>query len=86
MQRFRDEFVDLGGVGSGGFAEVRLVRGRLDQREYAAKVVRIKPSTSSEEAEERLFRALTEPRAHAQLTHPNILRFHGCWIELESFS
>jgi serine/threonine protein kinase len=73
-------------VGSGGFAEVRLVRGRLDHRDYAAKLVRIKPSPSPEEAEERLFRTLNEPRAHAQLSHPNILPYHGCWIELEPFS
>jgi hypothetical protein len=48
----------MGGVGSGGFADVRRVRGKLDGREYAAKVVRIKPSQGAEEAEERIFRAL----------------------------
>jgi serine/threonine protein kinase len=73
-------------VGSGGFAEVVRVRCLLDQREYAAKLVRIKPSQCAEEAEERFFRLLAEPRAHANLAHPNILRYHGCWLELEPFS
>jgi len=59
----------------------------MDMRLYAAKVVSIKPSLNSEdENQEKLYRFLTEPKAHALLSHPHILAYHSSWIELEPYS
>jgi serine/threonine protein kinase len=76
----------LGEIGSGGFAEVHKVRHLIDQRIYAAKIVKIKPSFNREDTEERLYRILSEAKTLALLSHPNVLQFHGCWIELQTFT
>lgn len=73
-------------MGAGGFAEVRRVRSKLDGRHYAVKIITLRPGNDEDEAQERLYRALGEARLHSQLQHPQILRYHGCWIELEAFS
>jgi serine/threonine protein kinase len=86
IQRFRRDFEDLGPIGSGGFAEVRRVRSRVDGRVFAAKIVTLRPGRDEDEAQEQLYKALAEPRILAQLHHPQILKYHGCWIELETFS
>jgi serine/threonine protein kinase len=76
----------LGQIGSGGFAEVRKVRNLLDERVYAAKIIKIKPSFDRNDTEDKLNRFLSEPKAHAHLSHPNILQYHGCWVEFEHYS
>lgn len=62
------------------------VRHLIDQRIYAAKIVKIKPSFNQEDTEERLYRILSEAKTLALLSHPNILKFHSCWMELEPFT
>lgn len=76
----------MGQIGSGGFAEVHRVRNWLDQRIYAAKIVKIKPSHNHEDNEEKINRALAEAKAQSHLSHPNIVQYHGCWVELERFT
>lgn len=62
------------------------VRNKLDGKLYAAKIAKIRPSNNAEEAEERLYRALSEAKIHSQLSHSQILKYHGCWMELEQFT
>jgi len=76
----------LGEIGSGGFAEVHRVRHRLDRRIYAVKILKIKPSFNSEESEKHFQRILSEPQIEASLSHPNILQYNGCWMEVEEFT
>lgn len=63
----------MGQIGSGGFAEVHRVRKWLDQRIYAAKIVKIKPSYNHEDNEDKISRALAEAKAQSHLLHPNIV-------------
>lgn len=49
LNRFKEEFEDLGEIGSGGFAEVHKVISLIDRREYAAKIIKIKPSYNSDD-------------------------------------
>jgi serine/threonine protein kinase len=58
------------------------VRNRIDGRQYAVKIITLRPGHDEDEAQERLYRTLGEARLHAQLNHPQILRYQGCWIEL----
>lgn len=76
----------MGQIGSGGFAEVHRVRSWLDQRIYAAKIVKIKPSCTEDKEDNRLERAFAEAKAQSHLSHPNIAQYHGCWVELQPFS
>jgi serine/threonine protein kinase len=85
-QHFKNNFEDYGAIGSGGFAEVHRVRNKLDGRQYAAKIVTIKPGKDEDEAQERLYRALSEVKIHSRLSHVQILKYHASWIELEPFS
>ena len=45
-QRFRQDFRDLGVIGSGGFAEVHKVEHLLDGKLYALKIVTLKTSSN----------------------------------------
>lgn len=65
---------------------MRRVRSRIDGRVFAAKIITLRPGRDEDAAQEQLYRALAEPRIMAQLHHPQILKYHGCWIELEAFS
>jgi eukaryotic translation initiation factor 2-alpha kinase 4 len=85
-QHFAADYEDLGVIGTGGFAEVHRARNRLDGRIYAVKIITLKPTDNIEQTEEHFYRALSEVKIHAQLTHPQVLRYHGCWIELIPFS
>lgn len=73
-------------MGSGGFAEVHKARNNHDGKIYAVKIIKIKPGGNLEETEENFYRALSEVKIHSQLHHPQILKYHGCWMELLPFS
>ncbi len=69
-----DEYTVLGELGRGGSAIVYRALDRALHREVAVKVVRPRPSASSEEALARLVR---EARTVARLQHPNIVTVHA---------
>ena len=43
-KRYQREFEELEKIGSGGFSTVYRVRNKLDNRIYAMKIIKIKPS------------------------------------------
>ena len=70
--------MDLGGIGSGSFGSVRLVQHRIadvDLGIYALKRIPVG------EGKPWLLKALTEANVLSKLNHPNIVKYHHCWIE-----
>lgn len=70
----------MGKIGSGGFANVHHVTNRLDGKDYALKIVTIRPAQSKEDPEEYLYKLLSEAKTLANLNHPNVVSYHGCWL------
>jgi len=72
--RILKQFDLLGELGKGAFGLVLKVFDKIDEREYALKIVPLTPKTSA-------F-ALEEPRLHSSLSpHPNICRYMTVWRE-----
>lgn len=65
--RYREDFVEVGRLGKGGFGEVVKARKRLDGQLYAIKKIVQKSSTSLDEV-------LKEVRLLSQLSHPSVVR------------
>ncbi|EME40816.1 hypothetical protein DOTSEDRAFT_74400 [Dothistroma septosporum NZE10] len=85
--RYSADFVELGPLGKGGYGEVFRVRHHLDQREYAVKKVRIRPSMVSRmrtEGKGAADEALAEIQTLSRLDHPNVVRYFSSWIEWSS--
>lgn len=57
------------------------MRNKRDGQEYALKIVKIKPSQYKGSLPDYLERVLGEARLLAGLKHPNVLQYHGCWID-----
>jgi translation initiation factor 2-alpha kinase 1 len=74
--RLETEFRDLVPIGRGGFARVLKGEHRIDQNQYAFKRIEFKSKTS--ESYEKIIR---EIKSLAHLEHPNIVRYHGAWVE-----
>lgn len=72
---FFNNFQNLNLIGQGGNGWVYKVYNPLDKFEYAIKKIGIKKN---------FVIALNEVRAMANLTHPNIIRYHNSWIESRS--
>ncbi|KAJ1674655.1 hypothetical protein EV182_002835, partial [Spiromyces aspiralis] len=62
---FRENYVQLRQLGSGGFGKVFEVKNKLDGRHYAIKVIRIRGDVT-------IDKTLREIKLLAQLNHPNI--------------
>jgi translation initiation factor 2-alpha kinase 4 len=65
--RYREDFVEEGRLGKGGFGEVVKARKRLDGQIYAIKKITQKSSAS-------LTEVLKEVRLLSQLSHPSVVR------------
>jgi len=77
QSRFRDDFVEAGRLGRGGFGEVVRARNKLDGRFYAIKKI-------SQTSSLALSGVLSEIILLAGLNHPNIVRYYTAWIEGDS--
>ncbi|KHJ32965.1 putative protein kinase [Erysiphe necator] len=74
QSRYREDFVEVGRLGKGGFGEVVKARKRLDGQLYAIKKIVQKPTTSLDEV-------LKEVRLLSQLSHPSVVRYFNTWTE-----
>lgn len=72
--RYKEDFVEEGRLGKGGFGEVVKARKRLDGQIYAIKKITQKPSAS-------LTEVLKEVRLLSQLSHPSVVRYYNTWTE-----
>ncbi|XP_059485157.1 eukaryotic translation initiation factor 2-alpha kinase 1-like [Neocloeon triangulifer] len=73
--RYHNEFEILGYINKGGFGEVFKVRNKLDNQQYAIKKILIK-------SREMLHKDIQkEVTVLASLHHPNIVKYHGAWME-----
>eukprot|EP00936_MAST-01D_sp_MAST-1D-sp1_P000901 g901.t1 len=75
LSRFQREFDSVMHIGSGSFGHVYRARHRVDGCQYAVKRVSVRYS------EARLQIVLREVRALARMSHPNICRYYGAWLE-----
>ncbi|XP_057526695.1 eIF-2-alpha kinase GCN2-like isoform X2 [Amaranthus tricolor] len=71
--RYKSEFEELAMLGEGVFGKVFRCRNRLDEKEYAIKVIPF----SSEEQE----KIVLEVKILAKMCHPNVVTYHQAWIE-----
>ena len=67
FSRYREDFVEEGRLGKGGFGEVVKARKKLDGQIYAIKKITQKSSAS-------LTQVLKEVRLLSQLSHPSVVR------------
>lgn len=74
--RFLEEFCDLEAIGRGGFARVFQGKNILDGRRYAFKRIYFEETRGP-----KYEKILREIKALAGLEHPNIVRYHGAWVE-----
>lgn len=83
--RYRNDFVEIGLMGKGGFASVWRARNKLDGIEYAIKKVRLGRDldTSCAAPYEKIFR---EIKHLARLEHRNVVRYYASWLEYASAS
>ncbi|KAE8446644.1 hypothetical protein EG329_011837 [Mollisiaceae sp. DMI_Dod_QoI] len=72
--RYKEDFVEEGRLGKGGFGEVVKARKRLDGQIYAIKKITQKSSAS-------LTEVLREVRLLSQLSHPSVVRYYNTWTE-----
>jgi translation initiation factor 2-alpha kinase 4 len=74
--RYKEDFQELGPLGSGAFGEVIKVKNNLDQRIYAIKKIIFPHDYDKEEK-----KILREVSLLSRLHHPNIIRYYNAWIE-----
>ncbi|KAK2602583.1 hypothetical protein N8I77_009101 [Diaporthe amygdali] len=72
--RYKEDFVEEGRLGKGGFGEVVKARKKLDGQVYAIKKI----SSSSQGG---LTEVLKEVRLLSQLSHPAVVRYFNTWLE-----
>ena len=75
--RYRNDFVEAGRLGRGGFGEVVRSRNKLDGRFYAVKKIRSRPGSA-------LNDVLSEIMILSQINHPYVVRYYNAWLESES--
>ncbi|CAO2838715.1 unnamed protein product [Amaranthus hypochondriacus] len=73
ISRYKDEFEELAMLGEGVFGKVFRCRNKLDEKEYAIKVI---PFSSQEQE-----KILLEVKIHSKMCHPNVVTYHQAWIE-----
>lgn len=72
--RYKEDFVEEGRLGKGGFGEVVKARKKLDGQIYAIKKI-ISGSQGG------LTEVLKEVRLLSQLSHPAVVRYFNTWLE-----
>ncbi|KAL0074206.1 kinase-like domain-containing protein [Phycomyces blakesleeanus] len=82
--RYRNDFVELGLLGKGGFASAWKARNKLDGIEYAVKKIRLGQDLEEEFGKdnpyEKIFR---EIKNLARLEHQNVIRYYASWLEYD---
>lgn len=76
--RYREDFVEEGRLGKGGFGEVVKARKKLDGQIYAIKKITI---TQSSQESLTVTDILKEIRLLSQLSHPAVVRYYNAWLE-----
>lgn len=74
--RYREDFVEGGILGRGGYGKVVVAVNKLDGTSYAIKKINFSGVSST-----RFTRILREVKSLARLDHPNIVRYNSAWIE-----
>ena len=74
--RYESNFEELGVLGKGGFGIVYRARNRVDLTHYAVKKIFLK-----DVKHEGKLKIMREARVLATLKHPNIVCYHGAWME-----
>jgi len=77
MSRYREDFVEEGRLGKGGFGEVVKARKKLDGQIYAIKKITIMQGSQSLTVTD----ILKEVRLLSQLNHPAVVRYYNAWLE-----
>lgn len=72
--RYREDFVEEGRLGKGGFGEVVKARKKLDGQIYAIKKI-------TQRSQAGLTEILKEVRLLSQLSHPAVVRYYNTWLE-----
>lgn len=79
QSRYEQDFVELEKLGEGGFGSVFKSYNKYDECVYAIKKVPFKnPELSNK------YLPFNEVKHLSQLNHPNIIRYHTTWIELNA--
>ncbi|KAL1902668.1 eukaryotic translation initiation factor 2-alpha kinase [Sporothrix stenoceras] len=76
--RYREDFIEEGRLGKGGFGEVVKARKKLDGQIYAIKKITI---TQSPQESLTVTDILKEVRLLSQLSHPAVVRYYNAWLE-----
>ncbi|KAG9236637.1 anticodon binding domain of tRNAs-domain-containing protein [Amylocarpus encephaloides] len=74
LSRYKQDFVEEGRLGKGGFGEVVKARKKLDGQIYAIKKI-------AQKSTESLTEVLKEVRLLSQLSHPSVVRYYNTWTE-----
>jgi serine/threonine protein kinase len=74
--RYHNDFIELEKVGKGGFGTVFKAYNKLDSGLYAIKKINI---TKLSDQSNNYY--LDEVKYLAKLSHPNIVRYYGTWID-----
>jgi len=74
VSRYREDFVEEGRLGKGGFGEVVKARKKLDGQVYAIKKI-----TTSEDS--TVSDTLKEVQLLSKLSHPAVVRYYNTWLE-----
>ena len=74
--RYKNDFVEAGRLGRGGYGEVVRARNKLDGRFYAIKLIKSHSASA-------LNDVLSEIMLLSQLNHPNVVRYFNAWLENE---
>lgn len=72
--RYKEDFIEEGRLGKGGFGEVVKARKKLDGQIYAIKKI-------SSGSQGGLTEVLKEVRLLSQLSHPAVVRYFNTWLE-----
>lgn len=76
IPRFRLDFRVIENLGKGGFGQVYKAQHNVDGKIYAIKRVNMKDKKPA-------CNAVREVKILANLIHPNIVRYHNCWLEAD---
>ena len=76
IPRFRIDFKVIKTLGRGGFGQVFQAQHNIDGIAYAIKRVNMKDRKPA-------CNVLREVKILAKLDHPNIVRYHNCWLEAD---
>jgi len=81
-QEFETKFEKLALLGEGGFGKVWRCRHKLDGQEYAVKAVTYSSAwpNGATAIEQRVER---EAQIWAAMDHPNVVRYHTTWVEID---